>query len=102
MPAGQDEERTVLPPAEAEGADDMGAQPGRRGGGRPTQKDVEVRTERGDLLKPTNPSRAGDSGNRTGGEPVEDVVLGGVPSAEERTAREREIRERNTGDGSGA
>ena len=99
MPTEPEEEHTVLPPAEAEGADNMGAQPGRRGGGRPTQKDVEVRTEAGRLLKPSNPSRAGDSGNRTGGEPVEDVVLGGVPSAEEQTAREREIRERNTGGG---
>ena len=95
MPDNQEENRTVLPPAEAEGSGNMGAQPGRRGGGRPTQKDVEVRTESGKLLKPSNPSRAGAQGNRTGGEPPEERVLGGAADAEAPAAREREIRERN-------
>ena len=96
----QDQETkcTVLPPVEAEGAANMGANPGTKAGGTPTQKDVETRTEGGRLLKPSNPSRAGAQGNRTGGMPAEDAVLGGAPDAEAQTAREREIRERNTKD----
>lgn len=65
--------RTVLPPAEAEGAGNFGSEPGLDPTPSGGDLDVAVRSETGMLTEPSNPSPAGDIGNLTGGDPPEDV-----------------------------
>ena len=75
--AQQETKRTVLPPAEAEGAANFAAEPGMdpTAGPNPDQDmSVANRSETGTLTQPQNTTPAGEEGNRTGGEPPEDII----------------------------
>jgi hypothetical protein len=66
--------RTVLPPAEAEGAGNFAAEPGLDPTAGPGDTAVAIEMEMGTLSQKEDPSAAGEEGNRTGGEPAEEVV----------------------------
>lgn len=74
MAGNQESKRTILPPAEAEGAGNFGAEAGSDPTPSGGDQDIVVRSEMGTLTQPANPSLAGDIGNITGGEPPEEIA----------------------------
>ena len=84
-----DTRRTILPPAEAEGAGNFAAEPGLDPTAGPTDQiggpdqSIATRQEIGETTPSTPASAEGDEGNRTGGQPVEEIVERRADSAEE-------------------
>lgn len=80
--------RTVLPPGEAEGAGNFAAEPGMdpTAGAPDFDRSAATAMETGVAGQTENPSPAGEEGNRTGGEPVEQILERRAES-EERLAR---------------
>ena len=82
--------RTVLPSADAEGAGNFAAEPATDPTAGPTPENLHTAMEQGDPTYATTPSPAGEEGNRTGGEPAEEVAerrAGGRSEVEELQRR---------------
>ncbi len=93
MSDGQQDNRTVLPPAEAEGAGNFAAEPDIDPTTGPGDPDVGTKMETGTLNQPENPSPAGDEGNRTGGDPGERIVERRADGQEDLATMQQELRE---------
>jgi hypothetical protein len=83
--------RTVLPPAEAEGAASFAAEPGPDPTAGPPEENMGTLMEMGEPTAHESPSALGEEGNLTGGDPTEDIRA-------RRADNEREAQD-SSGDG---
>jgi hypothetical protein len=95
MSDNMDQRRTVLPPAEAEGAENFAAESGMDPTAGPGNDAVATEMETGTLDQHPSSSSLAEEGNRTGGEDAQSVIERRADSEEAVAAIEQEIDEQS-------